>query len=229
MFTFLTGEGGFLQEFLYGYPGLRWREDRLRLDPMLPPQLAERVPRHRPALAGTGARPRAAPGGHDRHLALRRAGDDARHARGPPRARPRRAADAADPHRRPAAGQPRPLPARAASADDASAPADAAVDGSLVTAWASGEDPATPATLTVSIAGTISRATLTWDESRPLAPYALQARVGGAWRTVATVRGTGEVDEVSFAPVAADAVRLRIPATRQAGENPRLAELAVAP
>jgi trehalose/maltose hydrolase-like predicted phosphorylase len=37
VFTFLTGEGGFLQEFLYGYTGLRWREDRLRLDPMLPP------------------------------------------------------------------------------------------------------------------------------------------------------------------------------------------------
>jgi trehalose/maltose hydrolase-like predicted phosphorylase len=40
VFTFLTGEGGFLQEFLYGYTGLRWRADRLRLDPMLPPQLS---------------------------------------------------------------------------------------------------------------------------------------------------------------------------------------------
>ena len=29
VFTFLTGEGGFLQEFLYGYTGLRWRQDRL--------------------------------------------------------------------------------------------------------------------------------------------------------------------------------------------------------
>ena len=117
-------------------------------------------------------------------------------------------------------------PARA-SADDASAPADAAVDGSLVTAWASGEDPGSPHPHG-AVAGTISRATLTWDESRPLAPYALQARVGGTWRTIATVRGTSEVDEVTFAPVSADAVRLRIPATRQAGENPRLAELTVA-
>jgi hypothetical protein len=25
VFTFLTGEGGFLQEFLYGYTGLRWQ------------------------------------------------------------------------------------------------------------------------------------------------------------------------------------------------------------
>jgi hypothetical protein len=38
-FTFTTGAGGFLQEFLYGYPGLRWRGDVVRLDPSLPPQL----------------------------------------------------------------------------------------------------------------------------------------------------------------------------------------------
>lgn len=38
-FTFTTGAGGFLQEFLYGYTGFRWRGDGLRLDPSLPPQL----------------------------------------------------------------------------------------------------------------------------------------------------------------------------------------------
>jgi trehalose/maltose hydrolase-like predicted phosphorylase len=38
-FTFTTGAGGFLQEFLYGYSGWRWRGDRIRLDPSLPPQL----------------------------------------------------------------------------------------------------------------------------------------------------------------------------------------------
>jgi trehalose/maltose hydrolase-like predicted phosphorylase len=38
-FTFATGQGGFLQVFLYGLSGLRWRENRLRLDPILPPQL----------------------------------------------------------------------------------------------------------------------------------------------------------------------------------------------
>jgi hypothetical protein len=115
-----------------------------------------------------------------------------------------------------------------AGAEDPSAPAAAAVDGSLVTAWASGADPAKASTLTVQLSGTISRATLTWDESRPLAPYTLQARVGGAWRTVATIHAaTGERDAVTFAPVTAEAVRVRIPATRQAGENPRLAELSV--
>jgi trehalose/maltose hydrolase-like predicted phosphorylase len=39
VFTFMTGHGGFLQVFLYGFTGMRWREDRLRLDPTLPTQL----------------------------------------------------------------------------------------------------------------------------------------------------------------------------------------------
>ncbi|MER6090364.1 glycosyl hydrolase family 65 protein [Streptomyces bluensis] len=38
-FTFLTGHGGFLQEFLYGYSGLRWRADRVVLAPILPGSL----------------------------------------------------------------------------------------------------------------------------------------------------------------------------------------------
>ena len=38
-FNFLTGEGGFAQVFAYGLTGLRWREDRVHLDPLLPPQL----------------------------------------------------------------------------------------------------------------------------------------------------------------------------------------------
>ncbi|MFJ2415110.1 discoidin domain-containing protein [Streptomyces brevispora] len=36
---FLTGKGGFLQVFTHGLTGLRLREDGVRLDPMLPPQL----------------------------------------------------------------------------------------------------------------------------------------------------------------------------------------------
>ncbi|MDQ0994573.1 glycosyl hydrolase family 65 protein [Streptomyces sp. V3I7] len=38
-FTFLTGHGGFLQVFLYGYSGLRWRPDRVVLAPILPAAL----------------------------------------------------------------------------------------------------------------------------------------------------------------------------------------------
>ncbi|MFD7667069.1 discoidin domain-containing protein [Streptomyces sp. NPDC059788] len=40
---FLTGKGGFLQTFTNGLTGLRMREDRVRLDPMLPPQLSDGV------------------------------------------------------------------------------------------------------------------------------------------------------------------------------------------
>ena len=39
-FTFLTGTGGFLQELLYGFSGLRWGDDSLVIAPTLPPQLA---------------------------------------------------------------------------------------------------------------------------------------------------------------------------------------------
>ncbi|MGW0732262.1 discoidin domain-containing protein [Streptomyces sp. NPDC002851] len=40
---FLTGKGGFLQVFTHGLTGLRWREDHVRVDPMLPPQLKDGV------------------------------------------------------------------------------------------------------------------------------------------------------------------------------------------
>jgi trehalose/maltose hydrolase-like predicted phosphorylase len=37
--SFVTGAGGVLQEFLFGFTGLRWAEDAVVLDPMLPPQM----------------------------------------------------------------------------------------------------------------------------------------------------------------------------------------------
>lgn len=40
---FLTGKGGFLQVFSHGLTGLRLREDGVRLDPLLPPQLGKGV------------------------------------------------------------------------------------------------------------------------------------------------------------------------------------------
>jgi trehalose/maltose hydrolase-like predicted phosphorylase len=38
-FNFTTGQGGYLQEFLYGFTGLRWGTDAITIDPFLPPQL----------------------------------------------------------------------------------------------------------------------------------------------------------------------------------------------
>ena len=229
VFTFLTGEGGFLQEFLYGYTGMRWREDRLRLDPMLPPQLAGglRLTGLRwqgrlfdvalspststlmlrsgaPVLVETPAGTRTASVGAPLSMPTRTAGPD-----GDDLARCR------------------PVTANAA---DPSAPAVAAVDGSTVTAWTPGTDPATPSTLTVRLAGTptLRQATLTWVDARPLAPYQVQVRTAGVWRTVARVPATADmVDKVTFGPVAGDAVRLQIPATRFGGQGPKLAELVV--
>ncbi|HEV7626356.1 MAG TPA: glycosyl hydrolase family 65 protein, partial [Streptomyces sp.] len=40
---FITGKGGFLQVFTHGLTGQRLREGKLKLDPMLPPQLSEGV------------------------------------------------------------------------------------------------------------------------------------------------------------------------------------------
>jgi trehalose/maltose hydrolase-like predicted phosphorylase len=38
-FNFTTGQGGYLQEFLYGFTGMRWGTDTITIDPFLPPQL----------------------------------------------------------------------------------------------------------------------------------------------------------------------------------------------
>ncbi|QKW22369.1 ricin-type beta-trefoil lectin domain protein [Kitasatospora sp. NA04385] len=38
-FTFTTGSGGYLQQFLYGFTGLRWGTDAVTVDPFLPAQL----------------------------------------------------------------------------------------------------------------------------------------------------------------------------------------------
>lgn len=231
VFTFLTGEGGFLQEFLYGYSGLRWREDRLRLDPMLPPQLSG-------GLRLTGLRWR----GRVFDVALDPEGTEVTLRKGRPVT-----VETSDGARALAVGAPASLPTRtagptadnlvlcrpaSASAADPSGPAAAAVDGSAVTSWTSDADPATPSTLAVRLTGpsTIGRVSATWQEARPLAPYRVQARTGGRWRTVATVPATEtEVDTVTFAPVLADALRLRLPSTRLGGQNPRLAELTAGP
>jgi trehalose/maltose hydrolase-like predicted phosphorylase len=229
VFTFLTGEGGFLQEFLYGYSGLRWREHRLWLDPMLPPQLSG-------GIRLTGLR------WHGRVLDVTLGPDTSTVAlrSGPPAAVQTPAGTSTVSVGSPVSVQTRTVGTTAenlarcrpatANAADPSAPPAAAVDGSLVTAWASDADPATPSSLKVTLAdpATVSSVTATWQDARPLAPYAVQVATGSGWHTVATVPASaGNVDAVTFDPITADAVRLQIPATRFGGQNPRLAELAV--
>ncbi|MDX6323904.1 MAG: hypothetical protein QOK15_258, partial [Nocardioidaceae bacterium] len=229
VFTFLTGEGGFLQEFLYGYTGLRWRENAVHLDPMLPPQLPGGVHLKGLQWQGRTLDVTVDPGTttvtlrSGKPMTVESPSGNHQVSVGSPLRLPTRTAGPT------AADVVRCQPATANAADP-SAPAEAAVDGSPATAWWSGTDPAIDTSLTVSLpsARTVSRATVTWQDARPLAPYRLQVRTGGSWRTVATVTASSRlVDHVSFVAVSAQAVRILIPAARFGGAEPRLAELSV--
>ncbi|HET6626646.1 MAG TPA: glycosyl hydrolase family 65 protein, partial [Nocardioidaceae bacterium] len=192
VFTFLTGEGGFLQEFLYGYPGLRWRGDHISLDPTLPPQLEKgltvrglhwhgrvfdvRVERSRTTVSLRSGAPTELEAGGRRHLL----------AAGAPvtvsTARP----DSAEPDN---VALCRPV---MASSADPSSPAVAAVDGERVTGWA---PTSRRARLNVDLGRHIrpDRATLTWTGAGSL-DYRLQLRNGNGprWRTVATGSASGK-------------------------------------
>jgi trehalose/maltose hydrolase-like predicted phosphorylase len=229
VFTFLTGEGGFLQEFLYGYPGLRWHENGLYLDPMLPPQLSGGV-----HLTGLRWRGRVLDVAVDksRTVVTLRSGPAAvvQSPQGNKKVTVGAPITLATSTAGPTATDVARCRPAIANVADPSGPAAAAVDGSVATAWWSGTDPAVATSLTVGLAGTptVSRAVVTWQQARPLAPYTLQVRTSGAWRTVATVPASaGNVDRVSFAAVPADAVRVLLPAARYGGREPRLAELVV--
>ncbi len=229
-FTFETGIGGFLQEFLYGYSGLRWQTGAVRIAPSLNGQLTGVTLRNlrwrgRTFTVAVGDRtttvtltsgpalPVATPGG--RRTA--RAGHPLRITT----ARPdlTRTTDAV-----------RCLGAAASTAEPG-APALAAVDGSPATDW---QPTALPAAVTVPVrAGerTISRATIEWGHWWPavLKPnvhpvpgpvqtlsattFELQVSSDGhRWRTVIGVHGLRRVttDLLHFPPVRAREVRLRM-------------------
>jgi trehalose/maltose hydrolase-like predicted phosphorylase len=245
-FTFMTGIGGFLQEFLYGYSGLRWQADGVQIAPSLTAQLAGVVLHD---LSWRGRTFDIAVGAHVTTVTL---------TSGPPLpvqtpagtrvVTPGRALriPTARPDLQPTSDAVRCQPAAASSAQ-AGAPALAAVDGSTATDW---QPVSLPATLTVPTqAGEhlISHAVVTWGQQWPPAPgpnippppgpvttlrassYALQVSANGSsWRTVATVNGetTPTTDELRFAPVRARWVRLSISAAT-ANSMPLLQELTV--
>jgi trehalose/maltose hydrolase-like predicted phosphorylase len=231
-FTFMTGIGGFLQEFLYGYSGLRWQPGGVRIAPSLTSQLSGVVLRNlswrgRTFTLSVGRRtttvtlqsgtamPVSTPAGR-RTLSP---GQTLRIAT----ARPdlKKTADAV---RCQAAGSTSAQPG---------APALAAVDGSTATDW---EAVKLPATITVPIhsgTGPISRATVLWGQLWPPAPkpnvepppkpvktlrataYVLQvSQDRHAWVTVATVSGvkTRTTDKLRFPAVRAKFARIRITA-----------------
>ncbi len=244
-FTFMTGIGGFLQEFLYGYSGMRLRSDSVFIGPSLTGQLSGivlndvawhgrvfkvSIGRSSTTVTLTSGAPLPISTRGGRHLVT--AG------------RPLRIATA-----RPdliATGDRVRCGSAAASSFAPGAPALAAVDGSSATPW---EPASVPATLTAPVHGSrsIRRAVVIWGLQWPPPPkkpnvppppgpvivrrptsYSLLVSPDGRrWRRIAAVsRATGTTDTLDFAPVAARFVRVRI-ASAPAKRPPLLEELSV--
>ena len=228
-FTFTTGIGGFLQEFLYGYSGLRWDNQAVQLDPSLTSQL-EGVTLH--DLQWRGRVFTIAVGPKTTRVALQSGaplpvdvrGDLHSVPVGSPLAVPTRRPDLT-----PTADLARCRPASASSAQSLGPPL-AAVDGSKATFW---QPEKLPATLTVPLSSTqrINQVVLRWGQRWAPPPasgqpppahpvvtlrassYDVLASVDGhIWKTVARVRGrtTGRHDIIGLPTTTARYVKLRI-------------------
>jgi trehalose/maltose hydrolase-like predicted phosphorylase len=230
-FTFTTGIGGFLQEFLYGYPGLRWSASSVQLDPSLTSQLGGIVVRD---LAWHGSRFTVAIGQATTTLSVQ-SGPDLPVTVGGTSHTVAPGATLTVPTRRPdltpTTDLARCQPATASSAQPGADPL-AAVDGSQATGW---QPQQITASLDVPLAhqAMISRATLQWGQQWPAQPapnvppppgpvktlrassYDLVVSVNGRdWTVAATVtnRTSGTSDVLTFSPVRARYVGVRIAA-----------------
>jgi trehalose/maltose hydrolase-like predicted phosphorylase len=246
-FTFMTGIGGFLQEFLYGYTGFRWNPAGIPLDPSLSGGMSGVVVhnliwRGRRLTITVGSRfttvtlnsGRAVPiitrAGTTRML---RTGRSFRIAtRRPDRTRTSDLVRCGN---------------ATASSAQPGAPALAAVDGSPATDW---QPTAVPATLTAPLAASRSRkvriVTVLWGREWPgppapnvhppagpvktLRPDSYQLLVstdGHSWRVVRTVnRTTGTLDVIHLGRHGVRARFLRIAITSASGSSkPMLQEL----
>lgn len=243
-FTFMTGIGGFLQEFLYGYSGLRWNADSVSLAPSLTSQLRG-VVLH--GLAWHGTRFTVSVGPDTTRVTTDSGPALPVHlATGTHTVAPGTTLTVPTdrPDRTPTTDLVRCQAATASSAQPGADPL-SAVDGSPATGW---QPTGTSATLTVPVAGsTVSSAVLTWGQQFPGPPgpnippppgpvttlratdYDLAVSGDGhTWTTVAQVHGrtTGTRDTLSFAPQSARFVRLTITGAT-ANTPPILTELTV--
>jgi trehalose/maltose hydrolase-like predicted phosphorylase len=229
-FTFMTGIGGFLQEFLYGYSGLRWEGSSVHLAPGLSGPLTSvtlhdlqwhgrtfTLSIHRDSATVTllnGAPlPLSTPSGHT----TARIGHPVKIS-----------TPAASASRAP--GDPVRCGQATATSTAPGEPALAAVDGTAATDW---QPAAIPATLTAPLATgarSISRVTVQWGRTWPPvvipnvhpkpAPvrtvrarsYAVQVLAAGRWRTVARVHSASSRtrDTILFGAVRASGVRLKL-------------------
>jgi trehalose/maltose hydrolase-like predicted phosphorylase len=204
-FNFLTGEGGFLQVFTNGLTGLRWRPDRVHLDPMLPPQLGSGVTMRglhwqgrtftisvgpsRTTLTQTAGQP---------FLVESPQGTQTASTSSPVTLATRR------PDLAPTDDVARCKPAQASS-EEPGMYAEAAVDGSAATIWA--PDPTTTtASLTVDLgqATTVVRIAPTWTDVLPSSCQVLVSLDGTNW----TAAPAADADGTLAQPVSARYVRV---------------------
>jgi trehalose/maltose hydrolase-like predicted phosphorylase len=223
-FNFLTGVGGFLQVFEYGFSGMRFAPTGVTLDPSLPPQL--------PGVTL-----------HNVHWH----GDVFTVAIGPQNTTVMLASGAALPLQTPKGamtvthGHPVTIPTRrpdlqptsdlarcqsvtASSWVPGNEPV-AAVDGSPSTPWV----PTSPqATLTVHLAKTSTINTVTVTRNTTAYGYSVQTSTDGTtWTTVASSpSSTTGTDTIAFSPTQAQYVRLSFPGGTGAA-TPQIDELAV--
>jgi trehalose/maltose hydrolase-like predicted phosphorylase len=242
-FTFMTGIGGFLQEFLYGYSGLRWESNAVALDPSLTSQLPG-VMLHQLHWRGRtfdvkiGQRQTTVTLDSGAALPIKAGGQIHRVRAGAALTIPTRRPDL-----EPTSNPLRCQLAKASSAH-AGAPALAAVDGSPATDW---EPTSLPAKLTVPLHGThrLDGATVRWGQTWPPAPkpnvhppakpvkprrataYVLEGSLDGShWHRLTSVknRAKGTVDHLHFAPTSVKFLRLKETAATE-GEPPLLEEI----
>lgn len=228
-YDFLTGVGGFMQEFLFGFSGYRPQPDAVRLDPNLPPQLAGITlrnlrwqgrtftlhigPEHATVTLNSGApMPVMTPSGNKT-------------------AQPSIAFEV--PTRRsdlqPTENVARCQPITSSSAVPGS-PAVAAVDGLPATSWVAADR---RATITIDLGKATLMAKLTVSRgSRAPFPYNVQISSDKVhWKTVATAPATAEgggagTDTLTFLPVTAQFLRLDFPGAEGA-KPPNIAEIEV--
>ena len=230
-FTFMTGIGGFLQEFLYGYSGLRWQPNEVRIAPSLTSQLSGVVLHN---LSWRGRRFTISVGRTSTTVTLDSgAAMPVSTPAGNGTLAPGQALriPTARPDLKPTSDAVRCQNASSSSALPG-APALAAVDGSPATDWQPAKLPATLTSPTHSGLALLGHAVVQWGQmwpeppSKPNVPpppkpvrtvrpssYTLQVSQNGrSWLTVASVDGgkNRTTDKLSFPRVRARFVRVRI-------------------
>ncbi|WJV44399.1 discoidin domain-containing protein [Streptomyces flavofungini] len=225
---FLTGKGGFLQIFTNGLTGMRMREDRLRLDPMLPPQLAEGVTLR--GLTWQGRSYDVELGAHHTTVRLTSGapmtldtpqGKQVVSEGAPAVLKTRR------PDLTPTDNAARCTPAKASS-EEPGMYAGAAVDGNTATAWVPAEK---TGTLTADLGEPVrvGKVTPTWTGVKP-ASYDIEVSLDGHhWHAVrdGSAAGAAEAAEGTDKARLARYVRVTVRGAAQVKEHPGITELTV--